>query len=450
MRILVFGTGHIYERNKHRLKDFDVLAFLDNDILKQGKKLDGIRIDCPKNHNKYQYDTVIIMSVHYKEMRLQLLELGIPYEKIIDEGHRGVFENVVIKKEYIVKKNKDIKFKILLVSNELTNTGAPNVLLNLACILEKNNYSVDLLTCQKGPMLYNFINAGINVYIYEWSSMIETCFFEKYNLIILNTVLVNDIAKKLIHSSAPVLWWLHEDELSLKEYGITRESIPIAKNIHPLAVSERVKRAYIKCTHNRNIEYFCYGLENHICVENRRKHRSKYVCAVIGYVNKVKGQDLLLEALKKHKNKWQDILEIWLIGDISEKDRMRFEQFSCIRVWGSLEHNRLMELFSDIDIVLCTSRYESLSATVIEGMMHKKLCIVSSETGIAEYCNSHKNALIFESENIESLSNEIHWAINNQDKWKQISEEGYKIYDEMFRIEAFEKNTLKIIDKYLQ
>ena len=144
MRILVFGTGFIYQQNKYRLKNFELIGFLDNDKNKQGSFLDGVIVDCPNNCNKYHYDAIILMSTHYKEMRIQLLNLGVSNEKIIGEDDIGLFNKYVIKKEYCVRNSDNNKKRIMLVSNELTNKGAPNRLKNVADCLIKNDLQIDI------------------------------------------------------------------------------------------------------------------------------------------------------------------------------------------------------------------------------------------------------------------------------------------------------------------
>ena len=447
MKIIVFGTGYVYEKNKHKLVDFDLIAFFDNDSTKYRQVLDGAMIDKPENHYKYEYDAVVIMSVYYNDMRKQLLELGVPEDKIIDKKHRGFFEKCVIKHEYRVRKdNKDAK-RILIISNELSNTGAPIVLFNMASILLKLGYLVDIISLKKGPLLYSFIDIGANVTIYDWDEMIDDNVFVKYDLIILNTIVVYQIAKRLADKSIPVLWWLHEDKYYFENFNISSEDIPVGNNIYPLAVSDRVKSAYIEYTGRSNVADFCYGLEE-IKLRNEKKG-SKIVCAIIGYVGKVKGHDVLLEAIRKNKKHWKDIVEFWIIGSISDKDKRLFESFEFVKVWGNIGHNRLMDLYSEIDIVLCASRHESMSVAVVEGMMFKKLCIVSRETGNAKYCIPYENALLIESGDSESLTKELNWALSNKEKWQDISEKGYKVFQDNYSMNAFEERVLKVVSKYV-
>lgn len=65
LNVIIFGTGKRYIQNKSRFQYMKIIAFLDNDIKKQGSFLDGIIIDSPINIHKYQFDYVILVGKYY-------------------------------------------------------------------------------------------------------------------------------------------------------------------------------------------------------------------------------------------------------------------------------------------------------------------------------------------------------------------------------------------------
>ena len=75
--ILVFGTGDYYQRYKSWLKEYNILALLDNSARKQGTTLDDCPIVSPKEGIKLEYEFIIILSIYDKEIREQLLTLGV-------------------------------------------------------------------------------------------------------------------------------------------------------------------------------------------------------------------------------------------------------------------------------------------------------------------------------------------------------------------------------------
>ena len=82
MTYLLFGAGDYYERYKKWFDKKTVLALLDNSSKKQNRLIDGIKVLSPEDGVKLQFDIVVILSFHVKAMKRQLLELGVPEEKI--------------------------------------------------------------------------------------------------------------------------------------------------------------------------------------------------------------------------------------------------------------------------------------------------------------------------------------------------------------------------------
>lgn len=78
MKILVVGTGSYYQKRKAGLQG-EIVAFVDN--FKKGV-YEGKEIIHPAGVNKYIYDRIYIMSVHFISIGYQLLDLGVEKEKI--------------------------------------------------------------------------------------------------------------------------------------------------------------------------------------------------------------------------------------------------------------------------------------------------------------------------------------------------------------------------------
>ena len=63
VKILLFGTGKVYQRYKHLFFGHEIIYLLDNDVNKQGDILDGIEIVSPDKGINVPYEAVFILSV---------------------------------------------------------------------------------------------------------------------------------------------------------------------------------------------------------------------------------------------------------------------------------------------------------------------------------------------------------------------------------------------------
>ena len=82
MKILLFGTGDCYQKYKRWFKSEEIVALLDNDDEKLGSIIDGKTVMLPDKGIQTAFDFVYILSVYEREIRQQLLELGVPDHKI--------------------------------------------------------------------------------------------------------------------------------------------------------------------------------------------------------------------------------------------------------------------------------------------------------------------------------------------------------------------------------
>jgi len=448
MRTIIFGTGKIYERYKYKLFKLPIVAFLDNEPTKQGTILDGVIIEPPSNVSQYSYDYIIVMSIHYREMREQLLKLGVPSSCIIDCEHKGFLEDISEISYYLKKKKKNNKKNILLCSHDLSLTGAPLVLYYAATLL-KDYYNISVFSKLDGPLKYDFFKLDISVVI---CSDISTDnfeiykFFNKFDLLFVNTLIFSIYINDLAELGKPVLWWLHEDKDVYDYLGISDKKYKLKENVYPYSVSTPVDTAYHHY-YDTEIKRMRYGIPYEINKYGSRDEGT-IIFAIIGLVGKRKAQDTFVDAANKiYTNK--KTVEFWIIGEIEENYRNRYSNEKNVKIFGNLSHEHVMELYSYIDVIVCPSLYDPLPVVLAEGMMLRKVCIMSDATGTAEIIKPYKNGLICKSGDVEDLADKMQWVINNTEKLYNIGEEAYSVYLNNFSMHEFRKNLMNNINGLL-
>lgn len=455
MRVLVFGTGYQYRKRKEQLDNMTVLAFLDNSKEKQGNYLNGIFVDRPENVHHYIYDYVLLFSDYYPEMRAQLLELKVPAEKIIDEEHPGNFGlwfSVSIKKYKIAKVTSQKKKKILLYSHEMSLTGAPRALFNMACVLKQAGYYVEVYSRIEGKLIYEFLQESIPVTVINRNSQYYLDVEEVtaiFDLIVMNTICCCDLVNALSGTRVPVVWWLHESETMYNALNVTDRVFIPANNVHVYGVGYKAVAAYKKIFKENRIEELLYGVKEYMKGMAEKEADNKIIFALIGSEDFNKGHDILLKALYANIDLWKDKVEIWLVGQLSNETKNKFNELGISKVWGQLEYESVMNLYEKIDVVICASYFETMSTVITEGMMKKKACIVSDGAGNANYIENFKSGVLFRSGNAESLSEAIKWVINHPEELKKLGEHGYEIYQKYFSQEHFKKHVIEIAEQLI-
>lgn len=459
MRVIIFGMGNYYRIQKPKLKtlsDIEIVAFADNNTALWGREEEGYPVIAPEEIISKSFDMVLIVSLYVRDIRAQLLSLGVKKEKIQAwlsfwsdrmQGRIEVFEPET--------KAVTCKKKILIIAGELDYNGAAMAAVNAADVLLSRGCSVVLAApAINEKLLRETMNAGITVAVCKALpslGSVEEAWIGQFDVVLVNSYPMIDAAVAAgKHRS--VLWWLHEPQ---ELYPIVRQQYPddFAEedilNIRVCAVSEVALQPFGKVFPNVNVTVLPPGVPDRRQKAEDKSRRKKMVFAIIGGVGPAKGQEVFLEAAAKIKA--IEEAEFWLIGGISNSEycmaiREKAESIGSVRIWGVLTREEMDAVFRDIDVVVCASREETLSLAVIEGMMFEKICITTGTTGIAAYIEDGKNGFITEYGDSGQLSEKMEWVLENRDSLTLMKKEAGKTYEKWFSMLAFGKRLEKMLD----
>lgn len=461
MKLILFGTGKIYEdRKKDIFHKDEIVAFLDNNYLLWNTLKDGINIYSPEEVKKLNYDKIILMSSYAAEMCTQLLALGCRREDILHYEeyfylHREEKQSIdeYIKAEKVLSSNS-----CLIISNSLGYHGGAMAAVYAAEALQRCNYDVTICAAQGDTVFIEEIKQkGISIIICPhilltpWEEMEWA---HKYRVIIVNTLPMILCALE-IAKHRKVIFWLHESEIAYPsvEYWRRKISQEISNsNIQICAVSDVAKRNFINNYGQHNVAILPCGIPDKYKEREKTATVEIVKCAVIGSIYAVKGQDILLKAMKELLPKENELLEVYLIGSFVNAQYEKEIRENCgenVHIVSEVEQSLLADIYSQMDIIVVPSRQETMSLVAIEAMMQGKTCIVSDCAGIADYIENEINGLVFETEQEISLRNCIRWCLRNKEKIRLIGKEARKSYEKYFSLDIFEKSLEEYCEQLL-
>ena len=85
-KLIIFGAGEGGKKVASILigsLNYEIIAFADNNPVKQKKSIFGIPIIGPKGFFSQKFDRIIISSIYAKDIYIQLIDLGIPEKKLV-------------------------------------------------------------------------------------------------------------------------------------------------------------------------------------------------------------------------------------------------------------------------------------------------------------------------------------------------------------------------------
>lgn len=466
MKYLLFGTGDYYERYKKWFASDEVVALLDNSELKQGTYIDGIQVLSPAQGVVLNYDAIIILSFYVKAMKQQLVELGVEKERIYHfyNLHSLLKEKGEIVKrpikyygdaKAIVNKMQGQNKKILLLSQELTLGGPSIALFHAAKTLKAQGYEVVYASMIDGVLKDKLLKNDISVIVDEnmqIATMKEIEWVKSFSLIICNTLNFHVFLSER-DSNIPIVWWLHDARFFYD--GVNPE---VMKKINPdnmkmVSVGPIPRKAIEEFLPDMPCEELLYGVAD---VEKKQECKSKdekIRFITIGFLEDIKGQDLLVQAVEMLPETIRRCTEFYIVGHnktlFGEKVQKESAKFQEIEFLGNVERDKIHELLDLSDVLICPSRQDSMPTVAAEAMMHSVPCIVSDVTGTAAYIHNKEDGFIIESENVEALASEIEWCVKNRNKLPYMGQKARKIYEKVFSMNAFEERLLEIVDEML-
>jgi len=195
--------------------------------------------------------------------------------------------------------------------------------------------------------------------------------------------------------------------------------------------SRYCERQTKKLVSNEKIIYIPMGLFSDIKKTGKTTKKSDILFS--GYIDRQKGIDILLRALKIVKNKIPNVkLVIWGPWKESKSDCIKLIEEEGIRknVRIADKHvptEKSYEYFSKCKIVVLPHRQTTQSSVPFVAYTYKKPVIASDVGGLPEVVRHGKTGFIFRSGDHRQLSNYILKLLKNEEMAKKMGVCGYKL-----------------------
>ena len=168
----------------------------------------------------------------------------------------------------------------------------------------------------------------------------------------------------------------------------------------------------------------------------------------------VKGQHVLIEALKIVKEKGYNNIHLYLIGDGSSRPYLqelisRYGMENYITLLGAKTQQYIFEHLCEYDLFVQPSINEGFGLTVAEEMAAKIPVLVSENQGPLEIIENGKYGFCFKNGDVEDCASKI-IEIIEKGVDKQMVEDAYKRVKELFSIEQTANSYIDEYNKILR
>jgi len=275
--------------------------------------------------------------------------------------------------------------RILMVSHELSVTGAPNSLLRHARYLCEAGHDVEVWTFLDGPLRVRYEEAGLAPRVVEDSRMAVKAAFEAevlpYDLIVCNTIRTYRAVDVLQRYGVPVVWFVRETLLLDEDYWMNPDFAHVFRDFGNLYTVTDYSASVIR-NYNQNVRIIRNAVPDAFRSFSKPSGHVRF--GYIGSYIAAKGVDLLLEAFAKMREMHPSAVLVLAGEPTVEWGRALKERYADAPgvCWAGIVQAEAKERFFDsIDVLCVPSLDEPCGLTVFEGLMYGKAVITTDRTG---------------------------------------------------------------------
>src|SRR6266446_1951618 len=346
--------------------------------------------------------------------------------------------------------------RILLVSHEMTPSGAPFALFYLASWLQRNGWRPLVAAPEHGPISDLLKNAGVRVEIDpallidpEREKLRALC--RESDVVVANTITSWPAVEAAYGENVPLIWYLHETLVAvrfIKQISQVRDALQIAQLI---VVPTRQTARILAGASRTRVEVVPYGIPEPENVAPETNGASLSFVA-LGSFEPRKGQDILVEAIGKLDRTTQTKASFKLAGRIL--DRLFFEevrrhssQLENVELIEALEHDEALSLLSAAHALICPSRDETMPVSIIEAASLGKAIISADVGGIGEWIYDELNGLLVPPENPQALADAIARCTRDRSFVRHFGVAARRTFERYFTLDRFAARFAALLDE---
>lgn len=350
--------------------------------------------------------------------------------------------------------------RILVITHQLSRTGAPIVLLDMIRCYHRQGYSLEVITMLDGELRQELEELGIFVRIQE-HFVAEAEEFLRYagnfQMVVANTLITFEAVQLLKYTEIPVLWWLHEGRQYFEHFHtVLPDFAELPSNVQVFSVGHYVQEV-IEELYGVRTEILHLGVEDLKTIIHKGMDTGKVRFLTAGTYSRMKGQDILAEAIRKLPQEYLARTEFYFCGNEQMYDEAVFhpvkrlcEEYENVTLLHQLSREETLAWMERCDCLIVPSRVDPIPTVAVEMMMKGNLCLCTEVCGIAHYIEDGVNGFTVPSEDTTLLVEKIQYIVDNNKELDAVRNGGRDVYEEHFSMDVFERRITELAECYME
>ncbi len=353
--------------------------------------------------------------------------------------------------------------RVLFFAHETTWSGAPIQLWHLVGWLKDQGWEVSVAvpkpgTAEAGRISDELERMGVEIFPMidlsappNFTELGALC--ARFDVVIANTLVMWAAVRAANEQGIPVIWYIHESLVAhylIAHFPEMKPALGLADVL--IMPTERTAQLYATLT-DRPIEVVPYGIPRARGAPEKTAGNSAPIrFLLLGTYEPRKGQDLYLQAILQLSPGENSRAVFQMAGRILdrpfyEKIAHLAEQMPNVELRDGLDHDEALEASSAADVLVCSSRDETMPIAILEAMSLGKAIVTTNVGGVAEWLRDGMNALLVPVENSLALAQALRRCIDQPGLIGSLGEKARQTFSENFSIDRLGERFSRLIEQ---
>ena len=355
--------------------------------------------------------------------------------------------------------------RILLVTHELSLSGAPIILSMVAQHLKTQGYDLKVISPADGPLREHYSAMGVPVIVEPRlldDARVILSHMDDRDTLMVNTILAWRAITAARAFNRRSLWWIHESSFG---YQLAQAKASVSKAFQAADLvmfpSMATASLYREFTNRENFRVAYSGLRIDKPVEitsnpKLKKRKDELFLVQVATFERRKGQDILLEAMSRLQPEVADKVHLFLVGRkylerrYYRKIMQHARQLKNVTIVGELSNLEVWDYLKAADIFVLASRDEALPISMIEAMAIGKAIITTAAGGINEILQDGVNGFVVGIDDSQGLASRITRLVMEPETLRRLGEQARRTYEQRLSMEVFGLRVQEIIEELPQ
>ena len=348
------------------------------------------------------------------------------------------------------------KRRLLIVSHEMTLSGAPIQLAHLVNWLKREGWQATVVAPEHGPLADMLLDVEI---VYESQLLIDPAYgalrrlIPQFDCVLANTIATWEAVQACQFERVPVVWYIHETQVGVQLMQIIHmiePSLGVADAIvTPTQTTARVYAPF----RAKPIDVIAYGIPPLAANGNASAATVRF--AVVATYEARKGQDLLVDAVEKLSAEMRARTAFQLVGraleeTFTERLRERSRALGDVELLGSLGHEEALDVMRAADVIVCPSRDETMPIVLLEAMSMGKATISFDVGGSHEWIEDGVNGLLVPAQDTSALATAIERLTIDAELRDALGAAGWATFEQHFTIDRCGEQFADVIARTIE